>query len=750
MITGADLAAIFCAAAAGMFHYAGRRLHGRPEQFWLAVGCALLAVVWSTNRIHGAPGLSWDWRMWSANALACVGVAAFSFGMLRHFDMPRPVLGRLILALAGCSAAYIAISSVPDLLSEAALLTTFRLLMSAHFLAIAGAAFWAQRREPGLGHAAAGLAALLAPLFAVPLAILAPEFPVYRDLGIVPFMLLVLAVYPAGHIREQQRLSREQRARGSAEQELRDRRAVLQVVGNASPDGWMLLDTSGSVLLVNAAIERMLGLPRRLLLGQALDPFFSGADRAWLRAELVVQRQDASGSAVAEPRELTLSLSDDVSFPVRAHVASLDMSGQGYQCLYLVDMRPEQERTEALADALAQSRASGEAKTRFLATMSHEIRTPLNGLSGMLDLLGKSPLSADQRSLLGTATRSARHLRAMLNDLLDMSKIEAGRLELENIDFDVHAQLEHVFGNFGAVAHSRGLSLDVVWNAPQTLLSGDPHRIVQVLSNLLDNAVKFTDHGGVAVEVATRLLEHDAERCELRMSVIDTGTGVPADRMEAIFEPFTQAEAATARLRGGSGLGLSLCRQLCRRMGGDVVLSVRPGGGTAFVATVVCGVALKATQFEDSQPMTDEDMSLLRGLQVLIVDDNNVNQVLLKRWLRAEGMKTSSAGDGAAAVKAVCSQPFDVVLMDISMPVMNGIDATRAIRALALPQMPESVCYARLPIIAISAHAMGGDRERCLEAGMDDYITKPIERTTLLGRIFRAVRRRQRRADSEG
>jgi PAS domain S-box-containing protein len=749
MLGTADLSAIFCAAAA-MFFYAGTRLKGRPEQFWLSAGCALKALVWATNRLHGQPGLFVDWHVWLGNLLAFLSMAAFTYGMLQHFGLPARVLRWMTVALCIHTAAYGVVSSIPMLIPEPALRTTFRCLLSVYLLVIAAAAFCAQRREPGLGHAAVGFAALLAPVVAVPMALLAPDVTVYRNLGMVPFMLMVLAVIPAGYIREQRRLEREQLARGSIEHELRDRQAVLQVVGNASPDGWMLLDTTGYVVQVNPAVERMLGLPRQALQGQAMDRFFGAADRARLRAELLLQWRDTTLWDGAEPLEMELNVPGGASFPTRVHVATVEMSGQSYQCLYLVDMRPEQERTEVLAAALAQSRASGEAKTRFLATMSHEIRTPLNGLSGMLDLLGKSPLSGDQRTLLGTATRSARHLRTMLNDLLDMSKIEAGRLELENIDFDVHAQLEHVLGNFGAVARARGLSLAVSWLTPQTLLSGDPHRIVQVLSNLLDNAVKFTDHGGVTVEVSTRLLDDEAGSCELRISVFDTGIGVPAERAEAIFEPFTQADVATSRLRGGSGLGLSLCRQLCRRMGGDVTLVQRSGGGAAFIATAMCGMAYKVTQFEDTQPVMDEDASSLQGLQVLIVDDNNINQALLKRWLRAEGMNTLSAGDGAAALKAVCSQPFDVVLMDISMPVMNGIDATRAIRALALPQLAESARYAQLPIIGISAHAMGGDRERCLEAGMNDYVTKPIERMTLLSRMSQAIGQRQRRASSLG
>ena len=739
MLSSFDLSAMFSAAVAAMFFYAGRRLPGRPEQFWLAAGCALLAGVWATKRWHPETTPFSTWPLWHLNAVVCLAMAAFSCGMLRHLGLPRRAVYWLTFGICSFTALYIVASGVPGWITDPALRLLFRGFLSAYFVVIAVAAFWAQRREPGLGHAAAGVAALLAPALAVSAALLVPDYTVFRNLGIVPFMLMVLAVIPAGYIREHRRLLREQAARGGVERELRDQQAVLQVVGDASPDSWVLLDTAGRVVLANAAVEALFGVPRRALLGQALESFFQGADRAWLRAELEVRRRAVNRSGAESPRLTTLCLPDQVCFPVRAHFAAMEMSGQHYRCLYLVDLRPELQRTEELATALTQARASSEAKTRFLATMSHEIRTPLNGLSGMLDLLGKSAVSSDQRSLLNAAGASARHLRAMLNDLLDMSKIEAGRLELEDIAFDLHAQLDHVLSSFSAVARARGLSLDVTWNTSQTLLSGDPHRIVQVLSNLLDNAVKFTDAGGVSVEVGTRQLDTPDERCELRVSVVDTGIGVPADRLQAIFEPFTQADTATARLRGGSGLGLALCRQLCRQMGGDVTVASRPEGGSVFSFTVVCGPARGAPQFQDTRPMSEHTRVPLAGVRVLIVDDNNVNQLLLKRWLRAEGMRTHSVGDGAEAVKAVCSQSFDVVLMDISMPVMNGLDATRAIRALDLPQVEETSRFPALPIIGISAHAMSGDRERCLEAGMNDYVTKPIDRVVLLDRIAQSV-----------
>ena len=392
-----------------------------------------------------------------------------------------------------------------------------------------------------------------------------------------------------------------------------------------------------------------------------------------------------------------------------------------------------------IRQAKSAAEAASLAKTAFLATISHEIRTPLNGLAGMLDLLGNTKLDVDAREFLDIASTAARQLRAILNDVLDLSKVEAGKLEFEQVPFDVQEQLGNAVRAFTGAARAKGLQLKIDCNVSAQMLLGDPQRICQIVSNLVDNAIKFTDQGGVEVQVVAHEATDGDDRCDLQVSVSDTGVGVPAEREGAIFEAFTQAEQSTSRRFGGTGLGLTLCRQLCRGMGGDIRFDRRPSGGSVLTFTIPCELAHGISPFADTQPAELADEETLSGRRALVVDDNRVNQTLLKRWLAKENMEVVLAADGADGVHAVVQGKFDIVLMDVSMPVMNGLDATRAIRALASPGTRETQAYARLPIIGISANAMLGDRQNCLECGMTDYVTKPIDRMELLGKIARAL-----------
>lgn len=260
-----------------------------------------------------------------------------------------------------------------------------------------------------------------------------------------------------------------------------------------------------------------------------------------------------------------------------------------------------------------------------------------------------------------------------------------------------------------------------------------------MLNNLIDNALKFTDEGFITVDIRTEQANPDDALCNLWVTVEDCGLGIPPDRMPHIFEPFAQANESVSRTVGGSGLGLSLCRELCHGMGGHIAAAARPGGGTIFTFLVRCEVAYGMSPFVETQPSEDVQLQVLQGARVLAVDDNRVNQTLLQGWLKSVGASVTQAGDGEAAVAAVIAERFDIILMDISMPVMNGLDATRAIRALAVSKGLDSARFASVPILGVSAHAMSGDREACIAAGMNGYVTKPIKRDVLFERMVRAM-----------
>jgi CheY-like chemotaxis protein len=535
-------------------------------------------------------------------------------------------------------------------------------------------------------------------------------------------------------------------------------------------------------------------------------------------------------------------------------------------------LRALQRELASARKACAAARHADEAKALFLATMSHEIREPMNGVIGMARLLLETPLSEEQRSYVDAVHDAGQALLTIINDILDLSRMEAGRLELDCVEFDLHALLEKVVGILAPRARDKGLALvlEVPPEVPQ-MLRGDPGRLRQVLLNLLGNAVKFTAEGEVALLV--RVLADRGDRTELGITVRDTGIGIPDHLRDRLFTPYAQADPSVPRLFGGSGLGLSICRRLVGLMGGDITLASRPGEGTAFDLNLVMakaagagaapvpaavGIAGSRLLIVDPNPMTGAmmqqhaanwgaatelvghggaalaslqearragrghdvaliDRSLpdmggeelgrriksdpelratqlvmvtssgLRGdaarvsrigfaaylpkpvtaamlldclrqlrardaapqgrrgdaalitahsiserrfapLRILIADDNPVNCRIAGLMLEKAGHQIDVVNDGAEAIEAVRGKAYDLILMDVQMPGVDGLEATRRIRALAPAQ-------AAVPVIAITANAMQGDDQRCFDAGMDDYITKPIDRARLLEKV---------------
>lgn len=517
-------------------------------------------------------------------------------------------------------------------------------------------------------------------------------------------------------------------------------RDLVSRISNASPQALFICDAAGRIALANPAAERLTGRPAAAMIGAEMRDFAPAEHRIEVDALFAA----LSGSSSADTASLqdawqTLKQADGSLTPVQLVLAPIDWSGRKMLCIHGLVRPVTEDSAVKLQAELEQARSYGLARNRVLATVSHEIRTPLNNVSGMLDLLERSPIDAEQRELLSSARSSSKLLRVLLNDLLDLSKIEAGKLELEEIPFDVQEQLGAALRPFATRAAAQGLAFSVHWDTPQRMLLGDPYRICQVINNLVDNALKFTPQGQIRVEVRT--VEADADDCELWLLVEDSGIGVAPERTQAVFDAFTQASAATTRQYGGTGLGLYLCRQICERMGGSASVRQRSGGGSVFTCLVRCQVAHGMLPFLETQPVDQSLTRTLEGARVLVVDDNRVNQRLLELWLTKEQMQVYCAADGEAALRTVSERSFDVVLMDVSMPVMNGIDATSAIRALAKTGGAGQQHFASLPIIGVSAYAMKGDRETCVAAGMDDYITKPIQRDVLLTKIFAALNR---------
>ena len=404
------------------------------------------------------------------------------------------------------------------------------------------------------------------------------------------------------------------------------------------------------------------------------------------------------------------------------------------------------QRTAELAESRDRAEESNRLKSQFLATMSHEIRTPLNGVLGLTRLVLASDLPHEQREHLELARQSGESLLALLNDILDLSRIEAGRLDLVREAFDLRAILAGALGAFQLEARRKGLDLSVdVHDSVEDHLIGDAMRVRQVILNLVGNALKFTSEGRVSLTVEPA--GGEAGQRILRFAVRDTGIGIDPAQQELIFDAFRQADSSSTRQHGGSGLGLSICRRLVEIMGGQLGVTSALGVGSTFWFTA--RFELTATGAGRRAPPTPQPNLLDRnatyglGVRVLVVEDNIVNQRVTQRLIEKAGGEVSVCGNGAAALEMMAGGTFAIVLMDVHMPEMDGLEATRAWRHA------ESGKRTRLPILAMTACAMEGDRERCLEAGMDDYIAKPLIPEELFAKIA-ALTGRQARAAPAG
>lgn len=439
----------------------------------------------------------------------------------------------------------------------------------------------------------------------------------------------------------------------------------------------------------------------------------------------------AGERSIDAARELPVARRDEIGVLARSFARMVERLREAADQLEhrVVERTSElRQANQALDEARHEAVLANESKSRFLANMSHEVRTPLNGVLGLTELLQQSPLSDEQRRWLAMLKDSGESLLRLLNDMLDVSKIESGHMSLLSAPFSLRGLVDSSTQLMAAYAQRKGLSLhcEIEPGIADDLL-GDEFRVRQILLNLLSNAIKFTAQGEVRLVVALDAPEPE-RGIALRFSVYDTGIGLPPERIERLFEAFVQADSGIGRTYGGTGLGLTICSHLAGMMDGRIWAENRPQGGSAFhVSCRFDRAARPATDRTiDSEPLRPAG----RARRILIVEDNGVNRVIAKGILAARGHTVEEAADGREGLDAMLAHAFDVVLMDIRMPVMDGLEATRRIRSIERANQEP-----RRRIVALTASAMNGDREACLAAGIDDFICKPFTSEELLAAV---------------
>jgi PAS domain S-box-containing protein len=520
--------------------------------------------------------------------------------------------------------------------------------------------------------------------------------------------------------------------RQAAIQELRLSESKLNSIFESVPEAIVVADSKGQIVQCNLATTEVFGFQPAELIGQNVNVLMPQKDRTAHDEHLQIYQETGRKKLINNPRVVQGMRKDGTTFPVRVTINETRLDDAHFFVGVMQDHTAALRAQSLLIEARDKAEQANRLRGEFLANMSHEIRTPMNGILGMTEMAMAATDAQAQKEYLTLARDSASHLLHIINQILDFSKIEAGALELEKVAISPAQLVRHTARSLEQLAHAKGLTMDV-HNEPTMpeLLWLDPVRMRQVLTNLIGNAIKFTDQGRVTV--AARCLHSSDKQTVLEISVADTGIGFDQAKASAIFSPFMQADGSITRSYGGTGLGLAITRSLVQLMGGEVIATSEQGKGATFTIHIPVEVASQAKLISNVVTQGEHNATPKPpSLKVLLVEDHAINRKLAEIMLQRMGHQFVLAEDGQQALDCLHKETFDVVLMDVMMPVMDGLTALKKWRIHELQNQ-----LARTPVLMVTAHAMTGDRERFLEAGADGYVSKPMTQDALRKEIER-------------
>ncbi len=543
----------------------------------------------------------------------------------------------------------------------------------------------------------------------------------------------VQLVYEGGEVSGVQAVARDITDRKFSADALAQSEAMNRAIMESALDCLISIDSEGKVLDFNPAAERTFGFGRDEIVGKPMvDYIIPEKYREAHRNGLARYLETGQGKVIGTRVEITALRSDGTEFPVELAIKPIQLGDRLIFTAFLRDITDLKDSMAELVEAKQVAERSMKAREMFLANMSHEIRTPMNAILGMAHLLRNTGPTAEQSQYLAAIHRSAESLLALINDVLDIAKIESGRIQFEHIAFRLHETIDNVCEMVRLDADDKGVGLSVhVGDDVPSVLRGDPVRLTQVLLNLVTNALKFTPTGGVSVNV--QCVSRDDGEALLEFEVADTGIGIASDQLERIFESFTQARSDTTRQYGGTGLGLAIVRELVERQGGRVSVASEEGEGSKFTVRIPYEIAAD-TNLPTIDEHEDHAEHVLRGFRILVAEDNELNQLVTRSMLQEWGASVEIAENGRIAVEMVQSNSYDLVLMDIQMPEMDGCTSARYIRETL--QVPAT----ELPILALTASTLLERRDEVRAAGMNDFILKPFVPADLRARILDHLR----------